>query len=684
MPTLQADSAQLKYRPEIDGLRAVAVLAVIVFHAGVESLQGGFVGVDVFYVISGFLITRIVHDSLTEHRFSFAEFYARRIKRLFPAAGLLLIVTVAFGAVILTPYEYLQVARSAVASAVFLANAWFMMNSGYFDQSAEVSPLVHMWSLAVEEQFYLVFPVLLFAAYRWQGRRGFIGLLVVVTATSFALSVSLSAVYPNFAFYMLPTRAWELGVGGLLALAPRLAAERAALGNALSLLALVLLGYSMLAIGGDAVFPGYLAALPVVATALIIYSTSPPSSWLRRALATKPMVMIGRFSYSAYLWHWPVIVYYRIYVGERHFDASEVAILIGVSLLLGYLSWRFVEETFRHSKASTHRVYVGFAVGTAIVVAPALFVHLSRGFPQRIPEEMRSIASFDEMWDWECVESIRPFAAIDEEFCVVGQPWDEAETKGIVWGDSHSKHWAQILDLEAREHGASLVIAPTKCPPYLHADFVRSHYIKRPQFTEDCTARQNATVEWVNSNSELRVIIMAAAWSGHVRMLYDERHPENRVNRPIADRSSAVGASLSRSAMNRTIDRLDLEGRRLLLLGDMPRPNRELAVCALIERVDLIRSDCVPTHRSLSAPEVASWHADSDRVLADVAGGRDGVDLILPTKQLCEVEGCPTYVSGELIYFDSNHIRRNLETSTVQELARRLRLTQFFDSIDRG
>lgn len=213
-------SQHLRYRPEIDGLRAIAVLSVILFHADIPYLSGGFTGVDIFYVISGYLITKILISNLLAERFSFVEFYSRRIKRLLPAAFLTLLLTVFFGLVILPPDKYVELAKSSLYATFFLANLWFMNNSGYFDQSTETTPLVHLWSLAVEEQFYLLFPALLFIAFLAKRLTGVKILVVVIFLVSLVASISLSARFPNFSFYMLPTRAWELSIGSLLVLYP--------------------------------------------------------------------------------------------------------------------------------------------------------------------------------------------------------------------------------------------------------------------------------------------------------------------------------------------------------------------------------------------------------------------------------------------------------------------------------
>jgi hypothetical protein len=314
-------------------------------------------------------------------------------------------------------------------------------------------------------------------------------------------------------------------------------------------------------------------------------------------------------------------------------------------------------------------------------LALPLYVEFSNGFSSRLPDELVSITDPRAMWDWDCADEIEPIPALAERFCVIGEPWEEAEVRGVVWGDSHSLHWAPFLDVLARTRNLSLVIAPTKCPPYLDESVVRAHYLRLPRFTEDCTLRNRLATEWINGEPSIRLIIMAAAWSGHIRMLYDETHTDNHVNLPISARSSEVGRLLSRPALEHALDRLDLDGRRVLLLGDIVRPNRNLNECAVLEQVPLIRKTCDQSHRNLDAGVVKAWHQASNQVLVDVAQARPEVDVLLPTDRQCDGSSCPTYVNGELLYRDSNHFRRNLLPATVAIVSRQVGLTEYFESL---
>ncbi len=669
----------LKYKPEIDGLRAVAVLAVILFHAGVD-LPGGFVGVDIFYVISGFLITKIIVIALHQGSFSFVEFYARRVKRLLPAALLMMLVTLAFGYWMLAPDKYVELAKATIYASLFLANVWFSMRSGYFDQSTEISPLVHMWSLAVEEQFYLLFPLLLVLSYRVLRLRGIFILTAMVFVFSLSLSVLASSRYPNFSFYLLPTRAWELAVGGMLVFLSLGRCRNAAVSNVSFLVGSALIVYGLLFVGPDQPYPGWRALFPVIGAALLIVSVHSGETIGTRLLKWPPLVLIGKFSYSAYLWHWPIVVYYRIYVSEREFAQYEVAALVLVSIGAGYLSWRFVEEKFRYWRQLPLRTLAIGNLAMACTVVAALVVHAAHGFPTRFTDSAKAISDAKAMWSWSCTEERRLFPGLDQSFCVVGEPWDGARVKGLIWGDSHSLHWAPVFHQLARDRGMSLIIAPENCPPYLGSGDVREDYPRFPRFTEDCTLRHRLTLAWLADNSDVRLIVMAAAWSGHVRMLYTDDVRDNlQASAELTERSGAVGAVLSAQALRATLASIDLKNRHVLLLGEVPRPNRNLNDCALAELGLLLRATCEHPYRNLDAEQIREWHRHSDQALSEVASSFTQVDVILPVLVMCAERHCPTYLNGELLYMDGNHVRRNLSPETIRQLAETLGLSTYLE-----
>ena len=335
----------MKYRSDIDGLRAVAVLPVLLYHVGLPGVSGGYVGVDVFFVISGFLITKIITGDIEAGRFSFLDFYERRIRRLFPALFSVIIASGILGSLILYPKDFVDFSASVVSSTLFYSNLYFSQTADYFGGRADTKPLLHMWSLAVEEQFYIFFPILLIAVSRWFGKR-WMTVLAIGAALSFTLSTWGVSHAPGLTFYLLPTRAWELALGAMLALPNAATLRSPLLREAAAGLGLLLIGWAVFTYDGETPFPGPAAALPCVGAALIIWAGSQHATAVGRVLSSRPVVFIGLISYSLYLWHWPLIVFLKYWSAEPLALPQQLG-LIAVSILIAWLSWRYIEQPFR-------------------------------------------------------------------------------------------------------------------------------------------------------------------------------------------------------------------------------------------------------------------------------------------------------------------------------------------------
>ncbi len=357
----------MKYRPEIDGLRALAIIPVVLYHAGLPGFSGGFVGVDVFFVISGYLITSIILHEKNQGRFSLAGFYERRVRRIFPALFMVMAVTYPLAFLLLTPTAMQEFAGSAAASTVFIGNVFFLGASGYFATAAELKPLLHAWSLSVEEQFYLLFPVFLLLTWRF-GRRAQIGLIAAVAVASLALAQwQVSTGDTQRAFFLLQARMWEILVGVLLAF--WLASAR---GEALrlqgrfrhaALLGLALIFAAVLCYGPDTPFPGLAAAVPCAGAALVIVFAS-PAGLAGTMLSRRPVVFIGIISYSLYLWHYPLLAFTRI--ATETVSLAQLLAVCGLSFLIACLSWRYVEQPARHVRALPRATVFG---GAALAMA---------------------------------------------------------------------------------------------------------------------------------------------------------------------------------------------------------------------------------------------------------------------------------------------------------------------------
>ena len=341
-----------KYRPEIDGLRALAVLAVVVFHAFPLKLAGGFIGVDIFFVISGYLISSIILDSLKNDSFSFSEFYKKRIYRIFPALIIVLVFCLTLGYFILFADELKQVGKHVFGGSIFISNILFWNESGYFDTSAEVKPLLHLWSLGIEEQFYLIWPLTVFAA--WKMRFNIIWVIVSSIAASFALNIYLVASDQPFTFYMLPSRGWELLAGAALAYStvknPKNIkfSEATLADNVLNWIGLGLLIFGILTFSKNLAFPGWPALIPVIGAVLIIKSG--PSAWANRTiLSNKILVWFGLISYPLYLWHWPLLTFARL-IQDGAPPAWVRIFALLISIVLAWATYRFVETPIRQRR----------------------------------------------------------------------------------------------------------------------------------------------------------------------------------------------------------------------------------------------------------------------------------------------------------------------------------------------
>lgn len=373
----------MNYRPEIDGLRALAVVPVIFFHAGFQGFSGGFVGVDVFFVISGYLITSIIIKELDRDSFSLIEFYERRSRRILPALFFVLIACLPFAWLWLRPADMIEFGQSLVAVATFMSNVFFWIDSDYFATASELKPLLHTWSLAVEEQYYIVFPLIMMALWLTAKRKAIVGLVVIAIA-SFVLSEHLSQSAPSTNFYLLPSRAWELLLGSFTAfyLYHRSHSENLLINQVLSISSVLLIVASIVLFSKETPFPGRFALVPTLGTCLIILCTT-PGTLIYRVLSNRALVFIGLVSYSAYLWHQPLFAFarHRLY-GEL--PVVHALVLCVVTFLLAYISWRWVEKPFRDKrKTSRTQIFTFSLIGLFATAAIGLAIHYSDGFPNR-------------------------------------------------------------------------------------------------------------------------------------------------------------------------------------------------------------------------------------------------------------------------------------------------------------
>lgn len=443
----------MKYRPEIDGLRAVAVMVVVLFHAGF-GCPGGYVGVDVFFVISGFLITKILLKDLEAGTFSFAEFWARRIRRILPAVAVMVLCVLGVGYFVLDSSSYTGVATSSVYQSTMLANIYFWRAwGGYFSESADLRPLLHTWSLAVEEQFYIFSPFILWAIFRWRRWRQ-IGLLVLVGLISLVWSVLWVQSEPMAAFFLLPPRAWELMVGAIIAvlqgrirIEPRVASVATALG-----LAAVL--YPVFWYSPATSFPGLAAIPPVLGAAIFILASEGSKSLPVRILSSRPVVFVGLISYSLYLWHWPFLSFADHTILHQNQTVLVRTALVAGAVGVAVLSWWLIENPFRKSRL-LRRPSVSIAFGlvlTMIVGGLSVGIWRAEGFPGRASQSTQL------MWEdihWSGAELVPNEGTEPTVLGSENKSVADASPDFVVWGDSHARMLSAVVDSAAKHHDLS-------------------------------------------------------------------------------------------------------------------------------------------------------------------------------------------------------------------------------------
>ena len=455
-----------KYRPDVDGLRAIAVTLVLNFHAFPDAVPGGFIGVDVFFVISGFLITGIVARDLELGRFSLVEFYNRRIRRIFPALIVVLCATLLLGWFWMLPQALAQLGSDTFASAAFLANIALLLQSGYFDIESAKKPLLHLWSLGIEEQFYLFWPLLLMLATRF--RMSIMAMAALLGIASFLLNVALIGPNPIAAFYLPFTRAFELLAGAVLAVGWVSVNPSSAASNRRAWIGVALIAVSTVMLDSHRAFPGWWAVLPVAGSALLL---SAPAAWVNRvALAHPAMVWIGLISYPLYLWHWPLLVFGGI-IKFGPLTLLERELILLASILLAWATYRFVERPFRFGLPNWRKMF-SLGAGMAMVSIAGVTVLWGRGFDFRLPPEIRAMASVQtESFKWRFGECLLDLS--HQTTFADGCVERDRRPLVVIWGDSTAGALLPGLRKaqEARNFGIAQLTS-NSCIPALHADIV--------------------------------------------------------------------------------------------------------------------------------------------------------------------------------------------------------------------
>jgi peptidoglycan/LPS O-acetylase OafA/YrhL len=613
-----------KYRPDIDGLRAIAVLSVVAFHAFPGWVKGGFIGVDIFFVISGFLISTIIFENVDKGTFSFTEFYTRRIRRIFPALLLVLAACLAFGWFALFADEYKQLGKHIAAGAGFISNFVLWGEAGYFDNSAETKPLLHLWSLGIEEQFYIIWPPLL-----WLARKRKFHLILIIGVVSFYLNLKGIKQDAIATFYSPLTRFWELLAGSLLAWVSLYKKEFKPSPNLFSIAGLLLLAYGFLCINKDSGFPGLWATIPVLGAMLLI--SAGPNSWINRELLSNRLaVWFGLISFPLYLWHWPLLSFARIIESEMPHKAIRLAAVL-LSIALAWLTYRFLEKPIRRTKkVMALVVLMGLVGGTGYLI----FSHDGYGSRASIKDfknnknELVRTPYTDEAC-FKYINNKTPLFPL----CRFTDA-NSTETIAVI-GDSHAyAAYPGIAEYVKAKGKNTVLLANSGCPPYLGAPTRKNDAEK-----EACKLRMEELIHVVLAHKDIQKIFFFTRGPIYVTGVEPLPTIDPTEHHILSQADIDLG-------IQRTINSLTQAGKKVFYVTENPELSYTAPSC-ITRPFRLNARDCRP-----EKAQVMARQKDYLNALTQL----QHVTIINSTKAFCPENKCIVFEDGSLLYSDDDHL----------------------------
>jgi peptidoglycan/LPS O-acetylase OafA/YrhL len=628
----------LAYRRDIDGLRALAIVPVVLYHFGFPGFSGGFVGVDVFFVISGFLITSIIWRERQAGAFSFVDFWARRARRILPPVFVMMAAVLVAGWLWLTPEDYQELGRATRYQAFFGSNFLYMRGQGYFAPVAQVQPLLHTWSLAVEEQFYLVFPLLLVLLssrlQRW--RLALLGMAVA----SFVLSQWALPRHEQAAFYMLPMRAWELLVGALLAVLPASTTLRPKVYELVSGAGLLAIVAAVCLYTEKTPFPGAAALLPTLGAGALIWANGRHRTLAGRLLGLPLLVGIGLISYSWYLWHWPLIVFGN-YVSFDALTWVQRGGLLLASVALACASWRWVEGPFRQRRwlAGRKSLLIAALAGIFVFIGLGRSLWVAEGVPGRLSEQGQRYAAAG-LWkagQYDCLYDRH--ALSEQSLCHFGpaQP-----ARAMLWGDSHAAALMPAWRAQAEQSGASVALAGhSACPPIDGLG------------REPSCETFNREARRLLAQPQISDVVLVAHWT-----LYTQGEDDGRTDLMIR-RPGSTGIDVAyaqerlAAGLQATVAQLRAAGKRVWLVKEVP--DQRVAIADRLVRLSMLGQPTAGYGRPLS--ERDRRQAFVDQLFQHMSAKDDQVRVLDPTPLFCpDQDTCLAEDQGQALYRDTNHL----------------------------
>jgi peptidoglycan/LPS O-acetylase OafA/YrhL len=623
-----------KYRPDIDGLRAVAVLSVVAFHAFPGRLPGGFIGVDVFFVISGFLISTIIFENLPRDSFGFAEFYRRRIRRIFPALLIVLVAAFGIGWAVLFDGEFVQISKHVAAGAAFISNFALWQESGYFDTAANAKPLLHLWSLGIEEQFYIIWPLLLY--WGWRLRVNLFLLCIVIAAASFAANISTSRVDAVAIFYSPQTRFWELLVGAIVAIKYhwiRSALEtRRSLAHVISSCGALLLLIGLGLVTKDSIFPGWLALLPTFGTALLI-AAGPAASINRWVLSVPSIRWFGLISYPLYLWHWPLLSFAYVVTFGAPPSTLRIAI-VAVSILLAWLTYIFIETPIRFGRS--HRTVPLLGSAMAIVSVAGVLFYLAMpstrlGDPMLSLQHDRERKIVDTFSD-SCVKKLG-LEILEEENCRTNSP----DPLVLFIGDSHAGALSSSVFV-GRYAIPSVLVSGAGCKFYPTLNY--TPIITGSGWGHNCTALAREAVRVAAEQKSITTVVVT-----HKAFQYASYSVgSTRLTTLREEILLGVGG---------LIEPLLDAGKKVIYVKDVPPFKWGPEKC--VQRIP-VGIAAPPDCRLPRAVFFNGIRSEYDAAIAELAANYPSMKVVDPTGMFCDNIYCYQRDSRDYFYNDTDHL----------------------------
>jgi peptidoglycan/LPS O-acetylase OafA/YrhL len=626
--------SNILYRPDIDGLRAVAVLSVVIFHFNNNWLPGGFIGVDIFFVISGYLITGNIYKSIQSNTFSFADFYARRIKRIIPAATVVILVTLIFGHFILIPDDLMDLSVSALASQLSLANIYFtyFFSSGYFTPDAKMQPLLHFWSLGVEEQFYMFWPiVLMFLSLKLSYKNLLLATFALAIVSFIVAQITLIS-NPMFSYYMLPSRAGQLLVGAICFLLflrinqnPTTDSNLVYFYKIAAWIGVIGIFISLKYLRQDASYPGVNSLIPTVSSGLVLLFS--PYGVLKNLLSIKPIVFIGLVSYSMYLWHWPLLVYSKYIFSD--IDWYWFFPYFIFLILLSFLSWKYIEQVFRKKTGSFKLIFTKqYVFPSLLVIVICMFYIGTKGLGFYSGNNINVITKVNVIPQPAhrdtrvCQEFLISEELLNEPRCSINS---SSASEILLWGDSNAAHFVPLLAEVAFEKNFSFRnIAHASCPPLLFG----AEYLIPENRKADCLA----SIEIVkNSLDDYPIAFLSAAWG-----FYFNNNPD-----------------MFKRQFEKTLTYLVENGQKVIVIGRITAfPS--LDTKCIHKQIKVPFVNCDATKKIYAGVDELS--ARVNQYLQDASNGYANVFYIDFNELICDINGCSAFIDDNLVYMDSTHL----------------------------